>query len=513
MSGERLAFGPFVLNSEAGTLFRRGVPVPVSYRGLLLLAALLEHPGEVLTKSNLMDAAWPGTAVEEGNLSVQIASLRKLLGPSPDGAEWIATVPRIGYRFTAAIEKLEGAATRRDQSSEQGPSIAVLAFANLSDDVEQQYFANGLAEDLITRLARLRWLFVSARDSSFSYSGKVIDVKQVGRDLGVHYVLGGSVRRSGQRLRITARLNDVSTGLQVWAERYDVELVDFFSLQDQVAEGVIAAIEPRLHAAEHKRFQSRLPDSLDAWGFVIRAMPYVWQWGTAKEIDIAETLLKRATDIDPDYPRANSLLAWVHAARVQLGWAAPADVLPIARAMAQRAIQKDPEDPWAHFAAGYVHMVSRSFDQAVAELTEAIALNPSFAYAHVILGSTYGYGGMSDDGLHHLALAARLSPRDFTQASNLSTQGLCQIMARRFSEAIECERRAVELHPHFGSAWRTLSAAAGLAHDHDTAVHALAEARRLHPSLSVEWVEKCHPIIHEKDRAMYIEGLRAAGLK
>jgi adenylate cyclase len=157
----------------------------------------------------------------------------------------------------------------------------------------------------------------------------------------------------------------------------------------------------------------------------MKAMPYVWQWGTAKEIDIAEILLNQAANIDPDYPRANSLLAWVHAARVQLGWATPTDVLPIARAMAQKAIRKDPEDPWAHFAAGYVHMVSRSFDQAVAELTEAIELNPSFAYAHVILGSTYGYGGMPDDGLHHLALAARQSPRDFTQASNLSTQGLC----------------------------------------------------------------------------------------
>jgi adenylate cyclase len=354
---------------------------------------------------------------------------------------------------------------------------------------------------------------VSARNSSFSYKGKVVDAKKIGGELGVHYVLDGSVRRSGQRLRITARLSNASTGLQVWADWYHVEFGDFFAMQDQIAEDVIAAIEPRLYAAEHKRFRTRSPDSLDAWGFVMKAMPYVWQWGTAKEIDIAETLLKRAANIDPDYPRANSLLAWVHAARVQLGWATPADVLPIARAMAQRAIRKDPEDPWAHFAAGYVHMVSRSFDQAVAELTEAIELNPSFAYAHVILGSTYGYGGMPDDGLHHLALAARQSPRDFTQASNLSTQGLCHFIAGRFPIAVECERRAVELHPHFGSAWRTLAAAAGKAHDHDTAVHALAEARRLHPRLSVEWVEKCHPIIHEQDRARYIQGLRAAGLK
>ena len=181
--------------------------------------------------------------------------------------------------------------------------------------------------------------------------------------------------------------------------------------------------------------------------------------------------------------------------------------------MAQRAIQRDAEDPWTHLAAGYVHMISRDFDEAVKELTEAIELNPSLAFAHVVLGATYGYGGMSDDGLHHCGLAARLSPRDFTQAVNFSVRGLCHFMAGRFAEAIEWERRAVELRPHFGSAWRTLAAAAGKAGNLDVATRALSEAKRLHPSLSVEWVEKYHPIVHEKDRLIYIEGLRAAGLK
>ena len=506
-----MAFGPFVLNTESGTLVRQGVPVPVGYRALLILAALLKRPGDILSKSDLLDAAWPNTVIEEGNLSVQIASLRKLLGPSPTGVEWIATVPRVGYRFTGTIKK-PGGADSGERSSEPGPSIAVLPFANFSDDAEQQYFADGLAEDIILRLARLRWLFVCARNSSFTYRGKSVDVKQVGRELGVRYVLDGTVRRSGQRLRILTQLNEVATGLQVWAERYDVELSEFFALQDQIAESVIAAIEPQLHAAEHQRFLTRPPDNLDAWGFVMKAMPYVWTWGTAAEIEIAQALLTRATDIDPNDPRANSLLAWTHAARVQLGWADGTGVLPTARATAQRAIQRDPEDPWTHFAAGYVHMVSRRFVSAVNELSEAIELNPSFAFAHVILGSTYGYGGMPDDGLHHLALAARLSPRDFTRAGNFATAGLCQFMARRFGEAVASELRAVELRPHFGTAWRTLAAAAGMANENETAVQALSEATRLHPSLSIDWVQKHHPIVHEKDRATYIEGLRRAGL-
>jgi adenylate cyclase len=152
-------------------------------------------------------------------------------------------------------------------------------------------------------LARFRWLFVCARNSSFTYKGKAVDVRQAGRELGVRYVLGGSVRRSGQRLRIGAELCEASTGLQVWTERYDVDLADFFSLQDQIAESVTAAIEPRLYVAEHQRFQRRSPDSLDAWGFVMKAMPYVWAWASAQEIETAQDLLKQAIAIDPDYPR------------------------------------------------------------------------------------------------------------------------------------------------------------------------------------------------------------------
>ena len=181
--------------------------------------------------------------------------------------------------------------------------------------------------------------------------------------------------------------------------------------------------------------------------------------------------------------------------------------------MAQRAIRADPDDPWPHFAAGYVLMVSRGFDQAVAELTEAIDLNPSFAFAHMILGCAYGYGGMPDDGFHQLALASRLSPRDFTRSAHLSTCGLCCFVAGRFGEAADCERRAVELHPDFGTAWRTYAAAAGMARQLEEAARALTEAKRLQPALSVEWVESFHPIVKASDRAIYIEGLRAAGLR
>lgn len=510
MSAQKLAFGPFVLDVGARALTRHGAPVPVGYRALLLLTALLDRPGENISRSDLMELAWPGLSIEESNLSVQIASLRKLLGETPEGSDWIATAPRIGYRFAGTVVRLAG--DDQDQPDEIAPSIAVLPFENLSQDVEQQHFADGLAEDIITRLSRLRWLFVSARNSSFTFRGKLLDVREIGRALGVRYVLNGSVRRSGQRLRIAAQVSDASTDRQVWAERYDVELADFFSLQDEIAASVIGAIEPHLYAAEHQRFQSRRPESLDAWGYVMRAMPYVWTWLSAKDIATAQSLLRRALEIRPNYPRALSLLAWTHSASAQLGWSDAGETLAEARAMAQRAIQADPDDPWPHFAAGYVHMVSRGFDQAVAELSEAIDLNPSFAFAHMILGCAYGYGGMPDDGLHQLALASRLSPRDFTRSGHLSTCGLCHFVAGQFGEAADFERRAVELHPDFGTAWRTYSAAAGMAGRLDEASRALTEARRLQPTLSIEWVEKYHPIVKPSDRAIYIQGLRAGGL-
>jgi TolB-like protein len=509
MQGEILTFGPFILSPASGMLTRGGVPVPLSYRGLRILTALALRPGEALTKSHLIDAAWDGAAVEEGNLTVQVAALRKLMGAAPDGADWIATVPRVGYRFAGVVEP--AASADRGSANEPGPSIAVLAFANLSGDVEQEFFADGLAEDIITRLSRVRGLFVSARNSSFTYKGKPVSVKQVGSDLGVRYVLEGSVRRSGQRTRIAAQLVDASTELQVWADRYDVEAADFLTLQDQIAESVTAAIEPRFYAAEHRRLSHRATENLDGWGLVMQAMPYVWTWGSADDIDIAEARLRQALQVAPDYSRANSLLAWAQAARVQLGWSERHEELELALTLARKAIARDPEDAWAHLAAGYAHMGGRNTDMAIEELREAIALNSSLALAHVILGSTYGYGGMPADGLHELAVAARLSPRDYTQAGNLATVGLCHLIAGRFVEAVEAELRAVQLRPNFGTAWRTLTAAAGLAGDSHTGRRALAETKRLHPAVSIDWVERFHPIVRPEDRALYIQG-RASGL-
>jgi TolB-like protein len=295
-----------------------------------------------------VDAAWPEIAVEESNLSVQIAALRKALGPSPDNNEtWIATVQRLGYRFVGDVERVQGGEST-DIISLAGalprePSISVLPFANLSGDPEQDYFADGLAEDITTSLSRLRWLVVAARNSSFSYKARSVDARLVGRELGVRYVLNGNVRREGRRLRIGTQLTDAASGLELWADRFESGIDDFFALQDRIADHVVTAIEPYLFASDGFRAQRRMPDNIEAWGFVMRAMPFVWTW-SAEDNETAIAFLRQALRIEPSYPRANALMAWAHAQRLNLGWDRVEDRSEEALAFAHRAVTEDGND-------------------------------------------------------------------------------------------------------------------------------------------------------------------------
>jgi TolB-like protein/Tfp pilus assembly protein PilF len=392
------------------------------------------------------------------------------------------------------------------------PSIAVLPFQNISGDPEQDYFGDGIAEDIITALSKLRGLFVIARNSTFAYKGNAPDIRQVARELGVRYVLEGSFRKAGERLRVNGQLIDAVSGNHIWAERYDRPAADIFALQDEITGSVVAAIEPQLYAADNLRLRSKPTESLDAWGCVVRAMPYIWTWVPQKD-NTGINLLKRAIELDPDYARAHCLLAYIFASRVLLGAMDYERGISDGLVLAQRAIDLDPEDPWGHLAAGYVFSFSRRFGPAVEELNEALQRNPSFALARVILAVAYGYAGLAEEGYRQLEIATRLSPRDYTQAANLSIEGLCHLVAYRYEDAITAERRAVQLRPDFGTAWRTLTAAAGLAGDLELARQSLAECRRLLPNISIAWVEKYYPLIRTEDRSRYIDGLRRAGLE
>jgi len=310
---------------------------------------------------------------------------------------------------------------------------------------------------------------------------------------------------------VTGQLIDATSGNHIWAERYDRPVADIFAVQDEITANVVAAIEPQLYAAENLRLQSKPPESLDAWGCVVRAMPFIWTWVSQND-DTGLNLLNRAIELDPAYPRARSLLAWTFATRVLLGNMDFERGISEALMLAQRAIDLDPEDPWAHLAAGYVFTFSRRFGPAVEELNEALQRNPSFAFVRIIMAVAHGYAGLAEEGYRQLEIATRLSPRDHTQAASLSVEGLCHLVAYRYEDAVTAERRAVQLRPDFGPAWRTLTAAAGLAGDIELARKGLAECKRLQPNVSTAWIEKYHPLIRAEDRARYIDGLRRAGM-
>lgn len=258
----------FRIDASTETLFRGAEPLPIGRRAVALLRALIERPGMPVAKDALIEAAWPGLAVEESNLTVQIATLRRALGEEPGGDRWIETLPRRGYRFVGPLAISENANAPLGPlplTPPDKPSVAVVPFANRTDDPEQEYFSDGIAEDIITILSRSRSLFVIARNSSFAFRGGAVDVKHIAGELGVRYVLEGSVRRDGNRVRVTAQLVDAGTGNHLWAERYDRELTDIFAVQDEIAEAVAIAIEPTVAEMERLRAIRRPPESLGAW--------------------------------------------------------------------------------------------------------------------------------------------------------------------------------------------------------------------------------------------------------
>src|SRR5579872_2297932 len=275
------------------------------------------------------------------------------------------------------------------------PSIAVLPFQNMSGDPEQVFFADGMTEDIITALSKLRWFFVIARNSTFVYKGKSPDVRQVARELGVRYVLEGSVRKAGIRLRITAQLVDATTGNHIWAEKYDREVTDIFAVQDEITQSVVGAIEPQLYAAENIRVQSIPPESLDAWGCVVRALSK-WSRLNTEDARDATELLKRAIDLSPGYAKAHSLLACAEMRVAMFTGNYIDEAISRARHRARTAMALDDTDPWSHFSAGFVETAASQYDAALAWFRQAIQLNPNFPLAHGYSGAAFAFAGRSD---------------------------------------------------------------------------------------------------------------------
>jgi TolB-like protein/DNA-binding winged helix-turn-helix (wHTH) protein len=339
------------------------------------------------------------------------------------------------------------------------PSIAVLPFQNLSGDPEQEYFADGMVEEITTALSKVRWFFVIARNSSSTYRARAVDVKQVARELGVRYVLEGSVRKVGNRVRISAQLIDAVTGNHVWAERYDRELADIFAMQDEITERVVAAIEPQLYAAEHFRSRRKPPESLDAWECVVRALSSIGQ-DTRAGLAAAEALCRRAIAIASDYGQAHSLLAWILVRRTSRSGGELRTVLPEASAEARMALDLDEQDPWAHMAQGVVLWRMRRHGEAERAFRRALELNPNFALAHAYLGLPLGAQGAHEEAAECAQHALRLSPSDLLvgiQASLAMAQA--RFASGHYADCIVWARLTIERSPKFQPAHFMLIAA------------------------------------------------------
>src|SRR6516225_9546108 len=442
-SKDVVSFGPFSLDPSRRLLLKDGAPVVVGARTLDTLIALVTRPNEAISKRELMAVVWPDVTVEEGSLRVQMAALRKALGDGKGGARYITTLTGRGYCFVASISRVrdpppepaKAGSTKPALALPDKPSIAVLAFQNMSGDPEQEYFADGMVEEIITALSRIRWLFVIARNSSFTYKGQVIDVKQVGRELGVQYVLEGSVRKAGGRVRITAQLIDATNGAHLWADRFDGNVQDVLELQDNVAVSVAGVIEPTLQAAEVSRLADSRTHDLAAYDLYLRALPHGRSYEKDRVVQ-AIYLLRRAIERDPRYGPALALSTWCHLQLDVSGWADCRDTnRRKAVDLARQALRVAGDDPGVLTHAGHVlGYFGEDIKAAIGLMDRSLELNPSFAHGWRWSGWIRLYAGQADLAIEHFQTSLRLSPRDRT-AGRLTGIGIAHFFSRRFDDA------------------------------------------------------------------------------
>ena len=523
----QFVFADLVLDTDRRELRRGSKSISVEPQVFDLLVHLMENRDRVVSKEDLIASVWGGRIVSDSTLTSRINAARKAIGDSGEDQRLIRTVPRRGLRFIGTVRiRLEGeldhpivAASGESVDRQRAtlplpdrPAIAVLPFLNISGDPEQEYFSDGISEDIITALSKLRWFFVIARNSSFVYKGRSVNMKQIAEELGVGYVVEGSVRRGGDRVRITAQLNDAATGSHIWAERYDRDLADVFAVQDEITEAIVAAIEPQLYAAENVHTRRKPPDSMDAWDLVMRALAHYWRV-TRQDNMVAQALLEKATTIDPNYGQALGLLAASHTFGAHMGWEDITNAASVAQRAAQAAILADSEDAWAHYALGYVYLYTRRFDNSLAELELALQLNPNFALAQGFYGVALSYCGRWEEGDAAARRALRLSPRDPFTAVFDGIVAYTQFVGRNYEEAMRLSREAIRQRRDFVGAHRVLTAAAGMAGLDDAAKAALQELRRVQPDISLAWLAEQLPIKLDAERDHYLEGFRRAGLK
>jgi adenylate cyclase len=514
-SADICLFGEFRLDRRIGVLFRRderGVfaPLTMGSRALEVLGVLVERSGEVISRTEIIAAVWPETAVEDSNLDVQIATLRRVLDGRRTEGSCIQTIRGRGYRFTAAVTLVTADVATASRSAGPAlpnkPSLAVMPFQTMSGDPEQEYFADGMVEEIITALSRIRWLFVIARNSSFTYKGLAIDVKQVGRELGVRNVLEGAVRKAGGRVRITAQLIDATTGAHLWADRFEGLLEDIFELQDKVAVSAAGVIEPTLEAAETRRLADRPTSDLTAVDFYLRALSE-WNTFTKNGLVRALELLGQAIERDPHYGPALALAAGCHQGLEVNGWAEDSEgTRRTSIDLARGALRSSPDDPNVLASAGFLLAYwGEDLDVSLALIDRRLTLNPSHARGWHWSALLRVFAGQPELAIEHFQNYLRLSPRD-RMAVHLNVIGEAYFFSRRFDEAAANLLASLDLAPTFPVTYRVLASCYAHMGRLDDARGIVRRLRTITPAVMEPAARYRNPELRE----LFLSGLRLA---
>jgi TolB-like protein/Flp pilus assembly protein TadD len=506
---ETLIFGRFEIRRRQRQLFADGQPVELGSRAFDILLALVDAEGAVVPKPELMDLVWPGTAVEENNLAVQIHALRRVLG---ENRKLVLTVAGRGYRFAGELRTEHR--TQAEVSTAPSLSIVVLPFTNLSDDREQQYFADGITEDLTTDLSRFADLMVISRQTAFAYRTRPADIKQLGRELGVRYVLDGSVRRLGNQIRVNAQLIDAEADIHLWAERFDGETADPFAIQNDITSRVAVAMHVELVRAEIKRPTIR-PTALH---HILRGRAlYLGRVPTRDNYAGQAMEYEQALALDPDSPRAQGLLAIALVGRALDGMTDSFEAdINRAEALADRALAAFPEGPLSHYAKAQVLRGRRRFADAIPEYETVLALDRNWVFATAALGFCKLMTGLKEEAISAQQRAIRMSPRDPNLWLFYLWTGTAHLLQSQFTEAIPWFAKAGSANPQQPLPHAYLAASYALRGEVPQAQDELSQARNLSRDDRFASITRLKAKgffgVPELFEGTYFAGLRKAGM-
>ena len=514
----RFLFGDHVLDTARRELRHGGTQIALEPQVFDLLVYLLQNRERVVGKDDLLASVWGGRIVSDATLDSRIAAARRAVGDSGGAQTLIRTFARKGVRFIAEVrEEGKSAAFASEMAAEprraelalpDNPSIAVLPFTNMSSDPEQEFFAHGIADDVITALSHYPSLFVIARNSSFTYKGPGIDVKEIGRDLGVRYVLEGSLRKGGNRIRVTAQLVEAEAGRHVWAERFDRDLTDIFAVQDEITEAVTIAIAPAIADAELHRALRKPPESLDAWAAYQRGLWHL-EKGTAEHNGLAEKFFRQAVDLDSNFADGYRGLATAKlrtAISFRIGSLVEAQ--RFAERMAHLAIALNGNNPFAHSCLSFALLGRGDHRGALAEAERALALSPNLASGYFERGAALIYSGRPQEGLRDLQKNLKLEPRGPNLPTSLHLVAIGLYFSRAYDEAILAIEHLIRAFPEYPSSYRWLAAALGQSGCVEGARETLGKAMAIAPA---PFVRPRAPWWRPEDYAHFLEGLRKAG--